>query len=149
MGNDYSEIRRQLTKYGNVQSLMRYINENSLIYKNAELDGSKATGVDKIAKADYVQNIEENIEKLIEDMKQLKYKPLPVRRVFIPKANGKLRPLGIPSYEDKLVQGVMADILNEIYEPEFLDCSFGFRTNRDCHQAIKRLDETIMRKKTK
>src|SRR5699024_9387022 len=61
--------------------------------------------------------------------------------------NGKLRPLGIPAYEDKLVQGCMADILNEIYENIFLDCSYGFRVNRNCHQAIREINQTIMTKK--
>lgn len=66
---------------------------------------------------------------------------------MISKANGKMRPLGIPSYEDKLVQGVMANILNEVYEPRFLDCSYGFRPNRGAHDAIKEVNDLIMFRK--
>ena len=57
-----------------------------------------------------------------------------------------MRPLGIPSYEDKLVQGVMARILNEVYEPRFLYCSYGFRENRNAHQAIREVNQMIMHK---
>ena len=148
MAKDYSEIRRQLIKYKNVQGLMRYINEDTLKGKHRELNGNKATGIDRITKQVYESNLNENIADLMKRMKKFSYKPKAVRRVYIPKANGGTRPLGIPSYEDKLVQGIMADILNEIYEPIFLDCSYGFRKNKDCHEAIKKLDETIMRKKT-
>ncbi len=148
MENDYSEIRRQLGKYRNVQGLMRYVNINSLKQKHKELNGNKATGIDKITKEEYEENLDNNLNKLIKDMKKFSYKPKASRRTYIPKLNGKMRPLGIPSYEDKLVQGIFSDILNEIYEPIFLDCSFGYRKDRDCHKAIKRLDEIIMKEKT-
>lgn len=145
---DYSEIRRQLTKYKNVQSLMQYVNEYTLENKHKELSGNKATGIDKVTKQEYEMKLKENIFDLVKRMKSFIYRPNPTRRVYIPKDNGDKRPLGIPSYEDKIVQGVFADILNAIYETIFLDCSFGFRENRDCHQAIKRLDQVIMKGKT-
>ena len=97
-----------------------------------------------MTKDEYGINLEENIENLIKRMKKFSYKPLPVRRTYIPKANGKLRPLGIPAYEDTLVQGVMGDLLNEIYECKFLECSYGFRPNRSCHQAVREINQRIM-----
>ena len=147
MENDYSEIRKQLIKYRNVQSLMQYINEDTLMAKHKTLNGNKALGVDKVSKEIFDRNAEENIKNLIEDMKRFRYKPYPSRRVYIPKANGEKRGLGIPSYQDKIVEGVMANILKIIYEPIFLDCSYGFRPNRDCHQAINELDKIIMKRK--
>lgn len=151
MINDCSDmkkqINKQLDKYNNVQSLMIYINERSLYSIHMKQDGNKATGVDRINKKDYSANIGENLNRLITKMKRRKYYPIAVRRVMISKTNGKQRPLGIPSYEDKLVQGKMAEILNVIFERYFKDFSYGFRPNRDCHQAIKKIHETIMYKK--
>ena len=81
-------------------------------------------------------------------MKAMIYIPKDVRRAYIPKeGSNKLRPLGIPAFEDKLVQGVMAEILEVIYEPIFKDYSYGFRPGRNCHQAIERLDKIIMNRK--
>ena len=108
---------------------------------------SKASGIDKMTKGKYEDNLYENIDKLLRRMKTFSYKPKAVRRKYISKANGKLRPLGILVYEDKLVQGVMANILNDIYEPRFLECSYGFRENRNCHNAIAKIRKTIMTKR--
>jgi group II intron reverse transcriptase/maturase len=148
MANEFAEISRQLEKYKNVQGLMKYINKESLRKEHQRMNGNKATGVDKVTKDEYETNLEENLDNLIKKMKKLSYKPLPVRRVHIPKGNGKLRPLGILSYEDKLVQGVMTNVLSAIYESIFLETSYGFRPGKDCHQAIKYLDDKIMRGKT-
>ena len=108
---------------------------------------NKASGVDEVTKDKYGLNLEENIDDLLKRMKSFSYRPQPVRRTYIPKANGKLRPLGIPAFEDKLVQGCMAYVLNEIYETKFLNCSYGFRENRNCHMAIEEINNHIMRDK--
>lgn len=128
-------------------SLAHLINKESLANCHKRMDGKKAAGVDQITKEQYEENLEQNLENLVNRMKRQAYKPQPVRRVYIPKAGtDKLRPLGIPAYEDKLVQCVIADILNAIYEQEFLECSFGFRPNRSCHDALRVLNKIVNRK---
>ena len=108
------------------------------------MEKEKAVGVDGITKEQYGENLEENIESLLVRMKKFSYKPYPVRRAYIPKGNGKMRGLGIPSFEDKVVQGVIKEILEAIYEPKFKEFSFGFRPNRSCHDAIQRVNKHIM-----
>lgn len=145
MTNEYLEIVEQVGKYKTVQNLMRHINKNTLYQKHKSQIKKKASGVDGVTKADYEQNIGDNLENLVVRMKRFSYRPQPVKRVYIPKiASEKLRPLGLPAYEDKLVQGVMADILTVIYEPKFLNFSYGFRPKRSCHQAVLDLNSKIM-----
>lgn len=144
MENERRDIRSQSIKYKKLQTLMYHINKETLIKEHQKQNNNKASGIDKMTKEKYETNLYNNIDNLLQRMKTFSYKPQAVRRTYIPKANGKLRPLGIPAYEDKLVQGVMANILNEVYEPRFLDCSYGFRPNRSCHDAISRIKKSIM-----
>ena len=90
---------------------MRCVTTKSLKNAHRGQDGKKATGVDSVTKEEYEKKLDDNLTNLVSRMKTFSYHPQPVRRVYIPKANGKMRPLGIPSYEDKLVQSVMTDIL--------------------------------------
>lgn len=120
-------------------SLYHLIDKDMLIKCNKELDGSKAIGIDEITKNEYEVNLEVNIENLVFRLKNKSYKPQPSLRVYIPKSNGKLRPLGIASYEDKIVQLALKKILEAIYEPRFLRNMYGFRPHRGCHDAIKAL----------
>lgn len=103
----------------------------------------KAVGVDGVTKEQYGENIDENIENLLIRMKKFSYRPYPVCRAFIPKGNGKMRGLGIPSFEDKVVQGVFKEILEAIYEPKFKDF-FGLRPNRSCHDEYGDGNKHIM-----
>lgn len=156
MTNDYLDMVKQIKeqldlqqkKFGNVQGLMRNFNEENLKIMHHKLEGNKATGIDKVTKKQYEDNLDENINNLVTNMKSRKYNPLPVRRVEIPKPNGKKRPLGIPSHEDKVVQAMAAVILNITLDKYFKDFSYGFRPGRDCHQAIEKVDEIIMFHKT-
>jgi RNA-directed DNA polymerase len=126
-------------------SLMHHINEKSLHCCFEKLDGRKALGVDKISKDSYEENLDGNIKELIERMKRMAYRPQPVRQVLIPKEGkpGATRPLGISCLEDKLIQKRVHEILESIYEPLFLDCSYGFRPGRSCHDAIKDLHKHL------
>ncbi len=144
MENERKDIKYYARRNIRVENLIHFINKEALKEQHEKQRRNKASGIDKVSKDEYEMNLENNLENLINRMKKFSYKPLPVRRTYIPKANGKLRPLGIPAYEDKLVQGVMANILNEIYECKFLDCSYGFRPKRNCHQAIMEINQRIM-----
>lgn len=125
-------------------SLIHLINKEMLLLCHEEMNGRKASGVDEITKAMYEENLEDNVEDLIARMKRQAYKPQPAKRVYIPKpGTDKKRPLGIPAYEDKLVQAALAKILNAIYEQDFMECSFGFRPHRGCHDALKLLNKIV------
>ena len=127
-------------------SLAHLLNETTLKECFRMLDKKKAAGIDNVTYGEYEVYLNTNIQKLVKRMKEGKYYPQPVRRTYIPKGDGKLRPLGIPALEDKIVQMGITRILNAIFEPNFLDCSYGYRKGKDCHVALKRLDNTIMLK---
>ena len=146
MATKLNEIRQLSRRYPKLQTLINYVNYENLKDEHNRQSSDKAVGIDGVTKQMYGEHLEENLNNLLIKMKAFQYKPKPVRRTYIPKANGKLRPLGIPSYEDKLVQGVMAKVLNEVYEPRFLDCSYGFRENRNVHMALREVNQTIMYK---
>ncbi len=147
MATKQQDIRTLSEKHARLETLINHVNYETLYAEHRRQDRHKAVGVDRVTKEEYEKNLEENLKDLVKRMKSFSYRPQPVRRVEIPKANGKTRPLGIPSYEDKLVQGVMVDILNDVYEPRFLDCLYGFRPGRKAHDAIKAVNDLIMFRK--
>lgn len=116
--------------YRNLFNADLYIRAYDKIYAK---EGNMTPGVDNDTIDGFGYEI---IEQLINKLKGERYYPNPVRRTYIPKKNGKMRPLGIPSFADKLVQEVVRQILEAIYEPNFLDTSHGFRKNRSCHTAL-------------
>lgn len=129
-------------------SLYHLIDEELLLECYWELAPDKAVGIDGVDKELYGENVSGNIMELVEKLKDKKYQPKPTRRVYIPKDNGDKRPLGILSLEDKMVQMALAKILEAIYEPVFLDCMYGFRPGRGCHEALRALNWVIEKKKT-
>jgi group II intron reverse transcriptase/maturase len=140
-------IRYQSRTYAKLETLMNRVNEVSIKREHQKQAKSKAVGVDGVTKTVYGEELDENVKGLIARMKRFSYKPLPVRRAYIPKADGKLRPLGIPAYEDRLVQGVMAGVLNDIYEERFMDSSYGFRPGRNAHMVVREINRIIMTRK--
>ena len=104
-----------------------------------------AVGVDGVTKEAYGQDLERNLRDLHERMKVKRYRHQPIRRVHIPKEKGKTRPIGISAFEDKLVQDAIPEVLEAIYEQDFLDCSHGFRPKRSAHDAVRTLDRIVHR----
>ena len=144
MSNEINRISNIAKKYEKVDTVMYALNKENLKRYAKRIEGNKAVGIDKVTKQEYMENLEENVEKLIDKMKKMAYRPKAVKRIYIPKpGTDKKRPLGIPAYEDKIVQMGMAEILNAIYEPMFKEFSYGFRPERSCHQAIAYLKEMI------
>lgn len=129
-------------------SLGHLINKEMLQSCHLQMDGEKAVGIDGVTKEEYSRNLDENIENLVERLKKKSYKPKPARLVEIPKDNGKTRPLSIYCYEDKLVQEALRRILEAVFEPLFYDEMMGFRPNRGCHRAIRKLNTMLERKPT-
>jgi RNA-directed DNA polymerase len=127
-------------------SLIHLINEGSLLECLGKLKTNKAPGIDGVRLEEYEVNKDANIKGLIERMKLWKYRPQPTRRAYIPKSIGGMRPLGIPAIEDKIVQMGIKKILEAIFETDFLDVSYGFRPNRNCHQALDVLANAVMTK---
>lgn len=122
-------------------NLMHLFNEESLISCYQELDGKKAIGLDKVSKADYGEKLQENILSLVTRMKSMSYRPGNIKEVKIPKEGcpGKYRTLGISNFEDKIVQKMMQKVLEAVYDPLFLEGSYGFRPGIGCHDALRGL----------
>ena len=114
-----------------------------------QMNRKGAGGVDGETVEQFERNLDERVEDLVSRLKTGRYKAPPVRRVEIPKGNGKTRPLGIPTVEDRLLQRAVARILSAIYEQDFLECSFGYRTGRNPHQALRVLRGNIVTKKVR
>lgn len=128
-------------------SLYHLMNEELLRGCFKRLRKDAAAGIDKMTKDMYAENLEANLSKLIDRLHRMAYIPQPVRRTYIPKlGSARQRPLGIPCFEDKLVQAGLVRIMESVYEQDFIEDSYGFRPLRSCHNALKALSETVENK---
>jgi group II intron reverse transcriptase/maturase len=128
-------------------SLNHYLDEEWMRYAYECTRKDGATGVDGQTAQDYAQNLEQNLRSLIDRLKSGRYRAPPVRRHYIDKPGGGQRGLGIPSFEDKVAQRAIVLLLEPIYEQDFLTCSYGFRPDRNPHQALLALHSWIMRQR--
>jgi RNA-directed DNA polymerase len=127
-------------------TLARHIGSDWLreAYRRTRKDG--ATGIDRQTADEYARNLDNNLRSLLERAKSGSYVAPPVRRVHIPKGDGsQTRPIGIPTFEDKVLQRAVTMVLEAVYEQSFLDCSYGFRPERSAHQALRVVQsQTVM-----
>jgi len=100
--------------------------------------------VDDQTADEYAANLEENFRSLCARLQSGRYHAPPVLRVHLPKADGRTRPIGIPTFEDKVLQRAVSMVLEAVYEQEFLDCSYGFRPGRSAHDALETLWRGLM-----
>ena len=128
---------------GRILSLARLIDVPALERAYGRLRKDAAVGVDGVTKEQYGQHLEQNLQGLYERLRAKRYRHQPIRRVHIPKEQGKTRPIGISAFEDKLVQDALREVLEVIYEPVFSDSSFGFRPKRGAHDALRMLDHML------
>lgn len=124
-------------------SLAHHLNTALLKDCYEHLDRNKAVGVDRVSWEAYGINLDEKLTDLVGKLKKKSYKPLPSRRIYIPKGNGERRPLGISAIESKLVESGLARLLSSIYEADFQDFSYGFRPKKSGHQALKAMGDSI------
>src|SRR6266550_2218563 len=125
-------------------SLAHLIDEALLAGAFARLRNNAAVGVDGITKEDYGRDLQSNLRELHERLKTKRYRHQPIRRVHIPKEkSGQTRPIGISATEDKVVQSAVREVLEAVYEQDFMDCSYGFRPGRSAHDAVRALTRAV------
>jgi group II intron reverse transcriptase/maturase len=128
-------------------ALLHHVNESALTEAYYELKRNAAVGVDEVTWGEYGENLEANIRDLHGRVHRGAYRAKPSRRSWIPKPDGRLRPLGIPALEDKIVQQAVLWVIQAIYEQDFLGFSYGFRPNRSCHHALDALTVGLTKRK--
>jgi len=130
---------------GCLTALARLIDEAALRRAFDRVREDAAVGVDGVTKDEYGSNLEGHLQQLHERFRSQHYRHQPIRRVHIPKEAGKTRPIGVSAIEDKVVQGALCEVLELVYEPVFLDCSYGFRPGRSAHDALRAVNRMLYR----
>jgi RNA-directed DNA polymerase len=128
-----------------IRGLAHHVDVEALGRAFGHIRKDAATGVDGVTKAAYEEDLESNLRDLHERLRTMRYRHQPIRRVYIPKEKGKQRPIGVSTIEDKLVQEALRELLEMLYEPLFLDCSYGFRPGRSAHDALRAIDRAVLR----
>ena len=130
-------------KFGNLYGML---NKQALYLAWLDINKNAAAGVDKETAKEFKKNLEVNLETLEEELKTKRYKARLVKRVNIPKGDGKVRPLGLPALRDKIVQRATARILEAIYEQDFLESSYGYRPGKNAQKAASDLTRELIKK---
>jgi len=136
-------IKARSNQQHRFRDLYRCLNEELIYHAWKSLNKRAASGVDKVTADAYAEDLHGNIQRLVERLKTKRYRAKLVRRVYIPKENGKQRPLGIPALEDRLVPSAVTKVLTAIYEQDFMDCSYGYRAGRSAHDAVSELTREL------
>jgi len=129
-------------------SIAHFLTQEALYEAFKGLRKDASAGVDDVTYEEYEKQAKENIRQLHERLKGKTYRALPLRRIYIPKEDGRKRPISIPALEDKIVQKAAVGLLQAIYEQDFLSCSFGFRPRRGAHQALEEVGRVICQEPT-
>ena len=149
MSSDLDRVRQVAVKDKNARftALLHHVSVPRLMMAFEDLNPRAAPGVDGVTWQEYERDLVANLRDLHGRVQSGRYRASPSRRVFIPKADGRLRPLGVASLEDKIVQRAVTGVLNAVYEADFLGFSYGFRPGRSPHDALDALTAGIYRKK--
>ena len=145
MQTSLREIKQKakINKTYRFRNLYRLINKELLLLSWKNINKNASAGADKVIAKVFKENLDNNIDEIVNELKEKKYHAKLVRRVYIPKGKDKTRPLGIPAMKDKLVQSAASKILESIYEQDFIKCSFGYRPKVGASNAIKSITDEL------
>ena len=136
-----AELVARARKEARLTNVVQYVDEELLRLAFRSLRKQAAPGVDGQSYEDYAVNLDQRLRDVYAQLKSGRYQAPVIRRVYVPKANGKRRPIGISTIEDRVVQKAVAWVLGAVFEQDFLECSHGFRPNRSPHTALHRMRE--------